>query len=349
MDDDSLNTPTGFCGNTTGPDAPSPPSDPNPPRTLSEAVRRQIRARHYSYRTEKAYLHWVARYVRFHGRRHPRELGPAGVAAFLTSLAVDRKVSASTQNQALQALIFLYRHVLGRDLGMVEGIVRARRSQHLPVVLTQDEVRRVYAAVTCRYRLIVGLLYGSGLRVTEALALRVKDVDLERRELVVRSGKGDNDRVSVLPANLVAALREHLAALHRWHESERKAGAPGVSLPTALKRKYPGAPTSWAWQFLFPSAGYCRDPYDNALVRFHLHPRTVQREIQLASRRAKLAKPIGPHTFRHCFATHLLESGYDIRTVQELLGHADVKTTMIYTHVLNRGGRAVRSPMDALA
>jgi integron integrase len=319
-----------------------------PPRTLLQVVREALRVRHYSLHTEKAYLGWIRRFIRFHGRRHPRELGAPEITAFLSWLATDGKVSASTQNQALQALLFLYRHVLESKLPLIDDVVRAKRPRRLPVVLTQDEVQRIYAQMEGRLRLLVGLLYGSGLRLAEGLALRVKDVELARREIVVRGGKGDKDRVSVLPASLVAPLREHLVQLRAWHEAERRAGAPGVVLPMALKRKNAQAAMGWPWQFLFPARVLCRDPYDGRWVRWHVHPRSVQRSVQLATARAGIAKPVGPHTFRHCFATHLLEAGYDIRSVQELLGHADVSTTMIYTHVLNRGGRAVRSPMDAL-
>jgi integron integrase len=319
-----------------------------PPRTLLQVVREALRVRHYSLHTEKAYLGWIRRFIRFHGRRHPRELGAPEITAFLSWLATDGKVAASTQNQALQAVLFLYRHVLETKLPLIDEVVRAKRPRRLPVVLTQDEVQRIYGQMEGRARLLVGLLYGSGLRLAEGLALRVKDVELARREIVVRGGKGDKDRISVLPASLVAPLREHLVSLRAWHEAERRAGAPGVVLPMALKRKNAQAAMTWPWQFLFPARMLCRDPYDGRWVRWHVHPRSVQRAVQLATARAGIAKPVGPHTFRHCFATHLLEAGYDIRSVQELLGHADVSTTMIYTHVLNRGGRAVRSPMDAL-
>jgi integron integrase len=322
--------------------------EPSKPRTVLDAVRENIRLRHYSLRTEKAYLGWVRRYIRFCNLRHPRELGTAEISTFLTHLAVDLKVTASTQNQALQSLIFLYRDVLQIDLPDISTVVRASKPQRLPVILTQDEVRRVFSHLRGRARLIVGLLYGGGLRLQEALMLRVKDLDLERRELMVRHGKGGKDRVSVIPADLVSPLRDHLKSLNAWYERERAAGSPGVSMPNALKVKYQSGQTSWAWQWVFPSRTYCTDPYDGRLVRHHIHPRTLQRTVQDAIARAGITKPAGCHTFRHCFATHLLESGYDIRSVQELLGHSDVKTTMIYTHVLNRGGRAVRSPLDGL-
>lgn len=318
------------------------------PLTLLAAVRDQMRLRHYSLRTEKSYIDWIRRYIRFCGGRHPRQLGATEITTFLTHLAVDLKVAAATQNQALQALLFLYRSVLQVDLPWLDQIVRATRPRRLPVVLTRDEVRRVFVNLGDRSRLVVGLLYGSGLRLVEALELRVKDVDLERRELTIRHGKGGKDRRTVIPAELVQPLRNHLAGLSAWYQRERSAGAPGVALPDALKRKYPGAPTSFPWQWLFPSHTLCRDPYDGTIVRYHVHPRTLQRTVQHALHRAGIAKPAGCHTFRHCFATHLLESGSDIRTVQELLGHSDVKTTMIYTHVLNRGGQAVKSPLDGL-
>lgn len=318
------------------------------PLTLLVAVRERIRLRHYSLRTEKAYIGWVRRFVRFCGGRHPRELGADAVTTFLTHLSVDLKVSASTQNQALQALLFLYREVLELRLPFLDQIVRATKPRRLPVVLTHEEVRRVFANLGGRSRLVVGLLYGSGLRLTEALEIRVKDLDLQRRELVVRNGKGAKDRVTVVPTGLVDPLQMHLAELSAWFQRERSVGAPGVAVPHALKRKYPGASTAFGWQWVFPSRSFCSDPYDGSIVRYHVHPRTLQRTVSIAIRRAGIDKPADCHTFRHCFATHLLESGSDIRTVQELLGHSDVRTTMIYTHVLNRGGRAVRSPLDGL-
>jgi integron integrase len=299
-----------------------------------------------SLRTEKSYLHWIRRFITHHGRRSPRELGATHVEAFLTYLATEGRVSASTQNQALCAILFLYKHVLKQDLPWLSNLVRARRPRHLPVVLSHDETRRVLAEMRSTPWLMASLLYGAGLRLHECLALRVKDVDLERRELVVRDGKGRKDRVTVLPDSLGKPLEGHLARLREWFENERRLARPGVSVPHALARKYPNAPTSWAWQYLFPSTGLCTDPSSGAPVRHHAHPSALQRAVKCAVRRAGLAKPASCHTFRHCFATHLLESGYDIRTVQELLGHSDVKTTMIYTHVLNRGGKGVRSPLD---
>jgi integron integrase len=322
--------------------------DPSKPLSLFAVVRERIRLRHYSLRTEKSYIWWMRRYIRFCGGRHPRELGASEITTFLTHLAADMKVSASTQNQALQALLFLYRQVLQIELPPIDQAVRATRPRRLPVVLTREEVRRVLSQLKGSSRLVVGLLYGSGLRLTEALELRVKDLDLERRSITVRDGKGGKDRVTVIPAELVEPLRLHLGSLSAWFERERSVGAPGVPLPQALKGKYPGAGTTLGWQWVFPSRTLCRDPYDGETVRFHVYDRTLQRTVSRAMQKAGINKPAGCHTFRHCFATHLLESGSDIRTVQELLGHSDVATTQIYTHVLNRGGQAVRSPLDGL-
>lgn len=318
------------------------------PLTLFAVARDRMRVRHYSLRTEKSYIWWMRRYIRFCGGRHPREMGANEVTTFLTHLAADLKVSASTQNQALQALLFLYRDVLTMELPKIDQMVRATRPRRLPVVLSRDEVRRVFQNLQGSSRLVVGLLYGSGLRLTEALELRVKDLDLERRAITVRNGKGGKDRVTVIPAELLVPLQRHLDALSAWFQRERDVGAPGVPLPGALRAKYPVAGTSLAWQWLFPSRKLCRDPYDGMTVRFHVYDRTLQRTVQRAIRHAGITKPAGCHTFRHCFATHLLEAGSDIRTIQALLGHADVKTTEIYTHVLNRGGHAVRSPLDGL-
>jgi integron integrase len=305
-----------------------------------------MRTRRMSLRTEASYLHWIRRYVEFHGRRPPRELGPLHVEAFLTDLATRLHVAASTQNQALCALLFLYKQVLHADFPWLENIVRAARPRHLPVVLSRDEVRRVLVELRGTPWLVASLLYGSGLRLHEGLALRVKDLDFERHELVVRDGKGRKDRVTTLPECLRDPVAGHLARLRDWFANERRRARPGVSLPFALAHKYPQAATSWAWQYVFPSVSVCKDPYSSEPVRHHAHPSPVQRAVTLAVRKSGVMKPASCHTFRHCFATHLLESGYDIRTVQELLGHSDVRTTMIYTHVLNRGGRGVASPLD---
>jgi integron integrase len=315
-------------------------------RGLLEVAREQMRVRHLSYQTEKCYLQWMRRFIAFHGRRHPREMGGAEVQAFLTHLAVKRGVAPSTQNQALQALLFLYKRVLAIELPWLDDVVRAGQSKHVPVVLSRAEVSEVLGHLAGHYWLIASLLYGSGLRLAECLRLRVKDLDLNRKELIVRDGKGGKDRVTVIPVTLIDDLRSHLAKLNAWFHGQRKTRQPGVSLPSALARKYPTAAASWAWQYLFPSANLCIDPYGAGRVRHHVHPKSVQRAVQRAVRLARITKSASCHTFRHSFATHLLESGYDIRTVQELLGHSDVKTTMIYTHVLNRGGRAVLSPLD---
>ncbi len=321
-------------------------STPEP--KLLDRVRAAVRLRHYSPRTAEAYVFWVRRFVLFHGKRHPSTMGAREVAAFLTMLAVERGVSASTQNQASSALLFLYREVLGVDPGEVPAVVQARRPERVPVVMSIGEVRAVLAALTGVPRLVVSLLYGAGLRLQECLELRVKDLDFERGELTVRRGKGQKDRRVMLPRTIEAELRAHLAYVRRQHESDLRQGEGRAVLPEALARKFPNAATEWKWQFVFPAGRICRDPKWGAPTRFHLHETVVQRAVTVAVRAAGVTKRASCHTFRHSFATHLLESGYDIRTVQELLGHADVSTTMIYTHVLNRGGRGVKSPFDNL-
>ena len=313
---------------------------------LLDVVRDRLRAHHYSLRTETAYVQWIRRFIRFHKGHHPRELRGAAVEAFLTSLAVDRHVSASTQNQALAALLFLYRDVYGVTLGWIDGVVRAKTSEHIPVVLTSEEVARVLGFMTGTEWLVCSLLYGSGMRLTECLQLRVKDVGFEYKEIVVRNGKGQKDRVTVLPDRLIPPLRDQLDRVRTLFDADRKADRGGVTTPYALRRKYPDAPTSWAWQYVFPARGLCRERESGRWVRHHVHPRHLQRAMQSAVRQSGLSQPASCHTLRHCFATHLLEAGQDIRTVQELLGHSDVKTTMIYTHVLQRGGRGVLSPLD---
>jgi len=317
------------------------------PRLL-DRVRQAIRARHYSHRTEQAYVTWITRYVRFHGKRHPAELGEPEVNQFLTHLAVHRRVAASTQNQALAALLFLYSKVLNRSLGQIEGVVRARRPRRLPVVLTRREVRTVLEELSGTPRLVCTLLYGSGLRLLECLLLRVKDVDFHRQEIRVRDGKGGKDRVTMLPSAVREPLRAHLDKVRQQHVGDLARGLGRAPLPDALARKYPTADREWAWQWVFPASSHYVDSQTGVRHRHHLHESVIQRAVKEAVRRAGLARPASCHSLRHSFATHLLEDGYDIRTVQELLGHKDVKTTMIYTHVLNRGGKGVKSPMDGL-
>jgi len=316
---------------------------------LLEVVRQRIRVKHYSHRTEKAYVHWIWRFVIFHGRRHPRELGREAIEAFLTHLAVERHVAAATQNQALNALLFLYREVLGTEMPWLQDVQRAKKPQRLPVVLSRDEVGRVLARMAGLVGLAASLLYGAGLRLIESLRLRVHDIDLERCQVTVRSGKGAKDRVTVLPAGLVAPLREHLARLRARHAQDLERGLGAVYLPFALARKYPNAALEWQWQLVFPAAGYVRDDHTGAPVKWHLHEKTVQRAIRQAVLAAGVPSRASAHTLRHSFATHLLEGGADIRTIQELLGHAHLDTTMIYTHVVGRGGRGTLSPFDSLA
>lgn len=322
---------------------------PAPGPRLLDQLRNAIRARHYSERTAEAYVGWVRRYILFHRKRHPAQMGPAEITESLTALAVERRVSASTQNQALAALLFLYQHVLGREPGWLDGIVRARRPQRLPVVLTRAEVTALLSHLRGTAWLMGVLLYGTGLRLFECLRLRVKDIDFERNEIVVREGKGNTDRVTMLPRHAKPALAAHLERVRAQHARDLEAGYGRVLLPEALARKYDNAEAEWGWQWVFPASRVCADPrWGTTPRRHHLHESAPQKAIRAAARQARIAKPVGPHTLRHCFATHLLEAGYDIRTLQELLGHRDVKTTMIYTHVLNRGGRGVESPADAL-
>ena len=301
-----------------------------------------------SPRTEEAYVGWVHRYVVFHGKRHPSLLDERDVTAFLTDLAVRRHVSASTQNQALAALLFLYGSVLRHPLGGMQNIVRAKKPVRLPTVLARNEVRAVIGEMRGTSRLVALLLYGAGLRVMEALRVRVHDLDFDTRVLTVRGGKGDRDRVSVLPRTLIPELRAHLLQVQRLHANDIKDGHGCVELPGALDRKIPSAPRAWEWQWVFPATRMYVDRSTGEMRRHHLHDTVIQRAVSEAARRARIARRVTCHTFRHSFATHLLEGGYDIRTIQELLGHRDVRTTMIYTHVLNRGGRTVDSPADAL-
>jgi integron integrase len=318
------------------------------PKLLTQ-VRDRLRAKHYSLRTETAYLQWVKRFILFHEVRHPRDMGKAEVEAFLTSLAVDRNVSAATQSQALSALLFLYKEILEQDLPWLGEVVRAKKSTRLPTVLTQDEVGRLVRQVDDPLMaLIVRLLYGSGMRLLECLRLRIKDVDFARREIIVREGKGNKDRVTMLPQGLIESMQAQISFVRSQHTADRLAGKGEVWLPDALALKYPHAATEIGWQYVFPAAGFSIDPRTGVTRRHHVDDKRIQRLVKQSARLAGIDKVVTPHTLRHSFATHLLENGYDIRTVQELLGHADVSTTMIYTHVLNRGGRGVVSPLDRL-
>jgi len=316
------------------------------PKKLLDQVRDVCRVKHYSRRTEDAYADWIKRYILFHKKRHPKDMGVKEIEAFLTHLAVEGNVAASTQNQALSALLFLYREVLRIDLPETINAVRAKKPARLPVVLTPAETHQVIDGLTGTSQLMAKLLYGSGLRLMECIRLRIKDVDFERREIIVRDPKGGHERVTMLAASLVAPLLEHLKRVKLLHDQDLAAGYGQVYLPHALDRKYPNAATEWGWQYVFPSDRLSQDPRTGKTRRHHMDESSLQRAVKQAVKIAGLNKPISCHTFRHSFATHLLESGYDIRTVQELLGHKDVKTTMIYTHVLNRGGLAVRSPLD---
>jgi integron integrase len=322
------------------------PSAPKP--KLLDRVRQAIRTRHYSDRTEKAYVHWIKRFIFFHDKRHPHEMAEPEIARFLSNLAAEGRVSASTQNQAFNALLFLYDKVLNKKIGLIDGVVRAKRPQRLPIVLTKEEVKKVIDHMNGVPRLMAILLYGGGLRLMECCRLRVKDIDFSRDEIVIRAGKGDKDRHTILPTAIKESLSRHIEANRCQHQEDIKKGLGRVALPNALERKYPNAGREWAWQWVFPAPQHYTDRITGEKRRHHLHESVLQRAVRDAVVKASIAKPASCHTFRHSFATHLLEDGYDIRTVQELLGHRDVTTTMVYTHVLNRGGRGVRSPTDSL-
>jgi integron integrase len=311
-------------------------------------VRDRLRVKHYSIRTETQYLQWIKRFILFHDKRHPREMGVVEVEAFLTHLAVAGRVAAATQNQALSALLFLYREVLNIDLPWLDKVVRAKQPQRLPVVLTRQEVTAILDRMTGVHGLMARLLYGTGMRLMECVRLRVKDVDFERAEIVVRDGKGAKDRITMLPQALIGPLQDHLRWRRQLFEDDKAKGRAAVYLPDALGKKYPTAAVDWPWQYIFPSGSYSIDPRSGEERRHHIDEKLLQRAVKKAVQASGVAKLATPHTFRHSFATHLLQSGYDIRTVQELLGHADVATTMIYTHVLNKGGRGVTSPLDAM-
>ncbi|MHA1525931.1 MAG: integron integrase [Promethearchaeota archaeon] len=312
---------------------------------LLDQVRNSLRQRNYSYSTEKTYLFWIKSFILFHNKRHPNEMGEKEIGEYLTYLAVKRKVAPSTQNQALNSIIYLYKYILKIDLGEIKRL-RPRGSKHLPTVLTQKEVRKILSLLQGENKLMAKLLYGSGLRVSECLNLRIKDLDFEMSHLIVRDSKGNRDRMTILPQSLQEPLREHLAGVKVLYKEDQKNGVEGVFLPHALARKYPNASKEWIWQWIFPSGNLSRDPRSGIIRRHHRHESGLRKNIKAVSKRAGIQKHVTPHTFRHSFATHLLENNYDIRTVQELLGHKSVKTTMIYTHVLNKGPSAVLSPLD---
>jgi integron integrase len=328
------------------PDAANASPSGSSPKLLDQ-VRQAIRLRHYSRRTEAAYVAWIRRFIVFHRKRHPRELGEPEVTAFVSSLA-SRGVSASTQNQALSAILFLYAVVLGQRLGWMNDIVRAQRPARLPVVMSRDEVSSLLSRLRGPVWLMASLMYGAGLRLLECAELRVKDLNFDRGELTIRDGKGGKDRVTMLPASMKGPLADHLNRVKVQHDADLAAGRGSVALPGSLRAKYPSAPFEWAWQWVFPATRFYFDRETGERRRHHLHESVLQRAVKDAARAAGISRPATPHSLRHSFATHLLEAGYDIRTIQELLGHRDVSTTMIYTHVLNQGGRGVRSPLDQL-
>ncbi len=327
--------------------SPSSPSSTSEPRLLEQA-RALIRTRHYSKRTEDAYLQWMRRYIVFNGKRHPRDLGAPEVERFLSNLATSLNVAANTQSQALSAILFLYREVLGMNLPWLDGITRAKKPRKLPTVLSREEIRRFLQRLPDNTEgLVARLLYGTGMRLMEGVRLRVKDLDLARRQITVRDGKGAKDRVTVVPDRLVETLKAHLAVRKTGFEEDERLGQSNVYLPTALSRKFPTSDREWGWQYVFVAQTASIDPRSGRLQKHHVSEQRIQRTVRSTAVAAGIVKPVTPHTLRHSFATHLLEAGYDIRTVQELLGHSDVSTTMIYTHVLNRGGRGVLSPLDA--
>jgi len=315
---------------------------------LVDQIRNVIRTKHYSLSTEKTYIGWIKRYLIFHNMRHPRQMGAAEIEGYLSHLAVKKKVSSSTQNQAFNAILFLYREVLHIDIGESIQAVRAKKPGRIPLVMTREEIAGVLNALTGIQRLMASMLYGCGLRLMECCRLRVKDIDFAMHQITVRQGKGGKDRVVMLPQKLEAPLHEQLRHARLMYDSDLSRGLGRVSMPFALGRKYPKASEQWGWQFVFPSQEISRDPLSGTLCRHHIHPSTLQRMVRKAVALSGIAKPVGCHTFRHSFATHLLEDGYDIRTVQELLGHKDVNTTMVYTHVMQRGASAVRSPLDRM-
>jgi integron integrase len=318
-----------------------------PPKLLDQ-VKGKIRLKHYSIRTEQAYTDWIKRFILHFGKRHPRDMGATEVEQFLTHLAVNGRVAASTQNQAKCALLFLYKEVLAIELPWLDNVEQAKTPKRLPVVLNRDEIQAILSRLTGTHWLVASLLYGTGMRIMECLRLRVQDVDIKRNEILIRDGKGFKDRVTMLPMSLVVSLQTHLVKVRELHENDLAQNFGAVYMPYALERKYPNAAKEWIWQYVFPAAKLSTDPRTKIVRRHHIQEQAIQRAVKQAARDADLTKAATPHTFRHSFATHLLEGGYDIRTVQELLGHSDVSTTMIYTHVLNKGGKGVLSPLDQL-
>jgi integron integrase len=318
-----------------------------PPKKLLDIYRDALRVKQYSFRTEKTYIEWVRQYILFHNKRHPREMAVPEINQFITHLVVERKASASTQNQAISAILFLYRNVLEIELNETAlAFIRPQKGKRVPTVLSKGEARAIIAQMTGQYRLMTQVMYGSGLRLMECLRLRIKDLDFDNRRIIVYDGKGGDDRVTMLPDSLVIPLRQHLEQVKTLHQNDLAAGFGSVYIPLGLDKKYPTAHKQWIWQYVFPASNIYKDPETGVMSRHHTHETALQKAIRVAARAAKIDKRVTPHTFRHSFATHLLQNGYDIRTVQELLGHKDVKTTMVYTHVLQRGGLAVRSPLD---
>lgn len=330
--------------------ASTPPKSPPPGqgKKLLDQVRDSLRVKHYSARTEQTYIEWIKRYILFHDKRHPAHMGGKEIEAFITHLAVERRVATTTQNQALSALLFLYKYVLQKEVDLPPTLVRPGRPKRLPTVLSQAEAGRILAHMHGLTKTMAKLLYGSGLRLMECMRLRVKDIDFDHRQIIVRAGKGENDRSTVLPDSIMPELEQLLGDVKALHDKDLREGYGETILPYALDVKYPNAGREWAWQFIFPASQRSTDPRTGKVRRHHLDESVLQRAVSEAAKRAKINKPVSPHTFRHSFATQLLQNGYDIRTVQELLGHKDVKTTMIYTHVLQRGGLAVKSPLDEI-
>ena len=315
---------------------------------LLDIVRSVVRKKHYSIRTEQAYIKWIKEFILFHNKRHPKEMAEEEISAFLSYLASEKKVAASTQNQALNAIVFLYKQVLKIDLGEFGPIERAKRPEKLPTVLSKGEIQRLLSKINGTSGLALNLLYGTGMRLMECLRLRVKDIDFSRDQIVIREGKGQKDRTTMLPESLASSLKDHLSSVRELHDQDLANGFGEVYLPNALERKYPNAAKEWMWQYVFPSSKISKDPRSSKRRRHHMDDSSLQKAVKKAARLAKVDKKVSPHTLRHSFATHLLENGYDIRTVQELLGHKSVQTTMIYTHVIQKGGMGVQSPLDVL-